>query len=133
MAINFDKAFGIHEQALTLRSLRSQVIASNIANANTPGYKARDFDFHKALKIATSQQASGLKTTHRAHYSGSSAATGGVELQYLEPFQAGTGDDNTVDLPSQQVAFAQNALEYQMSLRFLDGKIKSLRKAIKGE
>jgi flagellar basal-body rod protein FlgB len=132
MTISFDKAFGIHEQALSLRTMRSQVLASNIANANTPGYKARDFDFHKALKVATSQQTSGLKTSHQDHFAGSSGPMG-VQLNYIEPFQAGTGDGNTVDLPSQQVAFAQNALEYQMSLRFLDGKIKSLRKAIKGE
>ena len=132
MAINFDKAFGIHEKALELRTLRSQVLASNIANANTPGFKAQDFDFKKALEAAANNQAMGLSRTHSDHFSGRSNSMG-VDMGYLIPFQNGTGDDNTVDLPSQQVAFAQNALEYQMSLRFLDSKIKGLRKALKGE
>ena len=56
-----------------------------------------------------------------------------VDMKYIMPFQTGTGDGNTVDLPSQQVAFSENAMEYQMSLRFLDGKIKGLLSALKGE
>ena len=126
MAINFDKAFGIHEKALELRTVRSQILASNIANANTPGYKARDFDFQKALKAATFEQAAGLRRTHESHFSGHSGPAG-VDMSYVVPFQTGTGDGNSVDMPSQQMAFAQNALEYQMSLRFLDGKIKGQR------
>ncbi|MCP3675749.1 MAG: flagellar basal body rod protein FlgB [Gammaproteobacteria bacterium] len=132
MAISFDNAFGPHEQALLLRAQRSEVLASNIANVNTPGYKARDFDFHSALKVATSQQASGISRTHSSHFSSTSAGAP-VQLEYITPFQTGTGDGNTVDLPSQQVAFAENAMEYQMSLRFLDGKLKGLMSAIKGE
>lgn len=134
MTINFDRAFGVHEKALLLRTKRSEVLASNIANANTPGYKARDFDFHKALKVATHQQTSGLQRTHSSHLGGAGSSSElPVQLQYIRPFQADTGDGNTVDLPSQQTAFAQNAMEYQMSLRFLDGKIKGLLSAIKGE
>ncbi len=123
MAIDFNKAFGPHENALLLRARRSEVLASNIANANTPGYKAKDFDFHKALKLATQQQnrLSGAKPDLN------------VQIQYITPFQTGTGDGNTVDLPSQQTAFAENAMEYQMSLRFLNGKLKGLLSAIRGE
>ena len=132
MTINFNNAFGVHEQALHLRAARSEVLASNIANANTPGYKARDFDFHSALKVATHQQMGGIEQTNRMHISGLNSDLP-VQMQYISPFQTGTGDGNTVDLPSQQIAFAENAMEYQMSLRFLDGKIKSLLSAIKGE
>jgi len=132
MTISFDSVFGPHEKALLLRTKRSEILASNIANANTPGYKARDFDFQKALKLATNQQAGHLETTHRSHLSGVSNGLP-VQLQYITPFQTGTGDGNTVDLPSQQTAFAENAMEYQMSLRFLDGKIKGLLTALKGE
>lgn len=132
MAISFTSAFGLHEQALLLKASRSEVLASNIANANTPGFKARDFDFHKALKLATNQQMSGLQRTHSSHFSGSHSEIG-VKLQYITPFQTGTGDGNSVDLPSQQVAFAKNAMEYQMSLRFLSGRIKGMLSAIKGE
>lgn len=134
MAISIDKVMQYHETALLLRSKRSEVLASNIANANTPGYKARDFDFNKALKMAQTQQTSSIRTTHPAHYTGTAANSGlPVSLQYIQPFQTGTGDGNTVDLPSQQTAFAQNALEYQMSMRFLNSKIKGLMTALKGE
>ncbi len=132
MGINFDSAFGVHEQALVLRSKRSEVLASNIANANTPGYKARDFDFHKALKAATSQQTTRLERTNADHFSGSTSGLP-VQLGYLTPFQTGTGDGNTVDIPSQQMAFAKNAMEYQMSFRFMNGKIKGILSAIKGD
>lgn len=123
MAIDFNTAFGPHENALLLRAKRSEVLASNIANANTPGYKAQDFDFQKALKLAT----------HKQNRLSTSKPDLNVELKYIVPFQVGTGDGNTVDLPSQQTAFAENAMEYQMSLRFLDGKIKGLLSAKKGE
>ena len=132
MAINFNNAFGPHAKALELRATRSEVLASNIANANTPGYKARDFDFHKALKLATHEQSGGIERTHQMHFSGTNSDLP-VQLQYITPFQTGTGDGNSVDLPSQQTAFAENAMEYQMSLRFLDGKIKGLLSAIRGE
>lgn len=132
MAMSFNSILGLNENALLLRAKRAEVLASNIANANTPGYKARDFDFHKALKVATSQQAIGISRTHQAHFSGVDS-TLPVQLQYITPFQAGTGDGNSVDLPSQQVAYAENAMEYQMSLRFLNGKIKGLLAAIRGE
>ncbi len=123
MAIDFNTAFGLHENALKLRAKRSEVLASNIANANTPGYKARDFDFHQALKLATHQQ----------NRLSNAKPDLDIQLKYITPFQTGTGDGNTVDLPSQQTAFAENAMEYQMSLRFLSGKIKGLLTAIKGE
>ncbi|PCJ50646.1 MAG: flagellar basal body rod protein FlgB [Gammaproteobacteria bacterium] len=132
MAMSFNSILGLNENALLLRAKRAEILASNIANANTPGFKARDFDFHKALKVATSQQTSGLSRTHQSHFSGVDSNLP-VRLQYINPFQAGTGDGNSVDLPSQQVAFAENAMEYQMSLRFLNGKIKGLLSAIKGE
>ncbi|NNJ71659.1 MAG: flagellar basal body rod protein FlgB [Enterobacterales bacterium] len=132
MSISIDQVTQYHETALLLRSKRSEIIASNIANANTPGYKARDIDFKEAMRIASSQQSSGLKTTHSAHYSSSEGTPPGT-LKYVQPFQTGTGDGNTVDLPSQQVAFGQNALEYQMSLRFLSSKFKGMMTALKGE
>jgi 5-methylthioadenosine/S-adenosylhomocysteine deaminase len=87
---------------------------------------------HQALKMATSEQTSGLTRTHQSHLSSMDSGIP-VDMKYIVPFQSGTGDGNTVDLPSQQVAFSQNAMEYQMSLRFLDGKIKGLLSALKGE
>ena len=104
---------------------------NNIANANTPGYKAKDFDFSRALQEAQSSQQSSMVKTHQNHFGPSSVSD--VSMKYIVPFQTGTGDGNSVDLPSQQTAFAQNALEYQMSMRFLNSKIKGMLSALKGE
>ena len=131
MAISIDKVMQYHETALLLRSKRSEVLASNIANANTPGYKAKDFDFSRALQEAQSAQQSSMVKTHQNHFGPSGVSD--VSMKYIVPFQTGTGDGNSVDLPSQQTAFAQNALEYQMSMRFLNSKIKDMLSALKGE
>lgn len=131
MGISIDKVMQYHETALLLRSKRSEVLASNIANANTPGYKAKDFDFSRALQEAQSTQQSSMVKTHPNHFGASGVSD--VSMKYIVPFQTGTGDGNTVDLPSQQTAFAQNALEYQMSMRFLNSKIKGMMTALKGE
>ena len=132
MAISIDKVMQYHETALLLRSKRSEVLASNIANANTPGYKAQDFDFSRALQQAQSSQQSSMIKTHPNHY-GASSNSVDVSMQYIVPFQTGTGDGNTVDLPSMQTEFAKNAMEYQMSMRFLNSKIKGMMTALKGE
>lgn len=132
MAINFDKAFGIHETALTLRSKRAEVLANNLANADTPNFKARDIDFSQALRQAQSNQVSDLRRTHVAHLD-SQAGAEIPGLSYRIPFQPDTGDGNSVDTQVEQAKFAENAMQYQTSLRFLDGKIKGLLRAIKGE
>ncbi|HGX94204.1 MAG TPA: flagellar basal body rod protein FlgB [Candidatus Tenderia sp.] len=142
MGISLDKAFGIHEAALRLRAERTQVLANNIANADTPGYKARDIDFKSALSNAMQKDgATSLKTTDPAHISsgsgsgsssGSGVAGGQVELMYREPNQPAL-DGNTVESHVEQAEFARNALEYQASLKFLEGRSKGLIKALKGE
>ena len=132
MGISIDKVMQYHETALLLRTKRSEVLAANIANANTPGYKAQDFDFSRALKEAVSSQQTSMIKTHPDHY-GASSNSVNASMQYIVPFQTGTGDGNTVDLPSMQTAFAQNAMEYQMSLRFLNSKIKGMMTALKGQ
>lgn len=127
-----DKAFGIHEQALKLRAERSEVIASNLANAETPGYKSRDFDFHAVLKNEVQvRQPVHLSATNQKHIQGQGSVGPGFEMQYRIPHQASL-DGNTVEAESEQVEFGSNALSYQASLRFLDGRIKGLLTAIKG-
>ena len=132
MSINFSKAFGIHEQALTLRAQRAEVLANNLANADTPNFKARDIDFKRALEQAGAVGQSGLKRTNPMHFDGllSLQIPG---LAYRIPMQPDTGDGNSVDAQIEQTKFAENALQYQTSLRILDGKIKGLLTAIKGE
>lgn len=134
MAIDFNKAFGVHETALELRAERANLLANNLANADTPNYKARDFDFNTALKQAMSNQqmAGSLTRTHESHLD-SNQLDPVKQLQYRLPMQPDTGDGNSVDMQAEQARFAQNAVEYQATLRFLDGKIKGLMTAIKGE
>jgi flagellar basal-body rod protein FlgB len=132
MAINFDKAFGIHETALNLRGQRAEVLAKNLANADTPNYKARDIDFAKAMNLAKSNQASGLDRTHVKHMD-SRIGSEIPGLSYRIPMQPDTGDGNSVESQIEQTKFAENAMQYQASLRFLNGKIKGLMSAIKGE
>ncbi len=134
MTISFAKALGIHEQALYLRERRSQVLAGNIANADTPGFQARDIDFKQALQRAKAGGESGavrLTRSHRAHLPGAPAlATDGV-LKYRNPYQPSL-DGNTVELHTEQAAYADNAVRYQASLRFLGGRISGLKTALTG-
>ena len=130
MAISFDKAFGIHPQALAVRAQRAEVIASNIANADTPGYKARGMDFHQALAQATQKQQSGMTRTHEKHFDIRMELNNSV--QYRIPTQADTGDGNTVDAQVERNLYLENSMQYQASLQFLTGRIKGLKKAITG-
>jgi len=132
MAISFDKAFGLHEVALNLKAQRAEVIASNLANADTPNFKARDIDFEQALKLVNSQRASKLSRTHESHID-SRIGTEIPGLSYRIPYQPDTGDGNSVEAQIEQTKFAENAMQYQASLTFLNSKIKGLMRAIKGE
>ncbi|MBE0367370.1 flagellar basal body rod protein FlgB [Pseudoalteromonas sp. MMG013] len=134
MAISFDKALGVHPQTIAIRSQRAEILASNIANADTPGYKAKDIDFARAFKAAKSNQQSGntMLRTNDKHLSGGTKLNSGVEL-FRNPNQTDTGDGNSVDIQVERNLYVQNALEYQASLQFLTGKFKGLKKALGGQ
>jgi flagellar basal-body rod protein FlgB len=123
-------AFSQHEQALKFRALRNQVLSSNIANADTPNYKARDLSFKDALNTA-SQKTLGMTRTSDLHKQAWGHTTVGAKTMYRVPHQP-TLDGNTVEMDVEQAAFAENALQYRASLAFLDGKIRTLRFALKG-
>lgn len=108
-------------QALTLRSERQRMLASNIANADTPGYVARDFDFARALKDATASQATATSA---------SAVRGEAVLRYSAPSQTNL-DSNSVDMDRERAAIAENALKYDAALRFISGQIRTLQDAMK--
>ncbi|GGZ12019.1 flagellar basal body rod protein FlgB [Shewanella fodinae] len=132
MAISFDKALGIHQYTLGIRAQRAEVLSSNIANADTPNYKARDVDFNAALQNAVGkQQSMQMAATAENHFDMKSLVQENVKFRI--PNQPDTGDGNTVDMQEEQQAFMQNALEYQMSLGFLDGKFSGMKKAIRGD
>lgn len=134
MAISFQSALGIHEQALHLRVQRSQVLASNLANADTPNYKARDIDFQSVLQAQNAGVSTGMRTTHSRHMGGlgSSSMTGfSAETLYRVPQQPSL-DGNTVEEQIEMAEFAKNTLDFQASLRFLNGKFSSMKDALSG-
>jgi flagellar basal-body rod protein FlgB len=131
MPISFDSALGNHDKTLLVRSRRAELLASNIANGDTPGYKARDIDFKTAFANVQAQAGQGLKLTHEDHIQLSSQLAG-MDVLYRIPNQSSL-DGNTVDSQLEKSAFAENALRYQASLTFLDRKFKGLIAALKGE
>lgn len=115
-----ERLFGIHGAALTLRSERMGVIASNIANAATPGYKARDIDFNAALDA------------RMARANGATSANPEAGMVWRNPTMPSL-DGNTVELNREQVAFAENAVAYSATLSFVQGKVNTITRALKGE
>lgn len=133
MSISFSKALGVHEQALVLRTQRTALLANNIANASTPGYKARDIDFQAMLSEASASNTRNVDmlTTNARHIGVSSLSTQ-TDALYRVPTQASL-DGNTVDEQIENAAFARNAIEHQASFQFLNSKFTGLMKALRGE
>ncbi|MCP4324840.1 MAG: flagellar basal body rod protein FlgB [Alteromonadales bacterium] len=130
MAIGFDKGFQLHSQGMLIRSERAEVIASNIANADTPGYKAKGLDFKQALAQATTNQQVGMSRTNDKHFDVRTELNNSVDFRV--PNQPDTGDGNTVDVQVERNLYLKNSLEYQASVQFLNGKIKAMKKVISG-
>ncbi|MBK1673454.1 flagellar basal body rod protein FlgB [Ectothiorhodospira shaposhnikovii] len=132
MPLSIDRAIGIHGDALQVRSKRLELLASNIANSDTPNYKARDLDFRQVLSRAHQPDALGLRLTHAAHIPDDASKQGMGDPLYRVPSQPSL-DGNTVDPQLEQAAFAENTVQYQASLDFLGKKFSGLRTALKGE
>jgi|TARA_Y100000310_G_scaffold95435_1_gene93251 flagellar basal-body rod protein FlgB len=130
MAISFDSALGLHPGALALKARRAEILANNIINSDTPGFKSRDFDFHSLL-LGMTQKHLDLKQTHPQHAGGSAAGPDG-DLHYRVPLQPAI-DGNTVDAQFEQAAFTRNALQFQTTMTFLNGRFRGLMAAIRGE
>ena len=134
MPLNFEKVLGVHEPALHMQSRRAQLLAANIANADTPGFKARDIDFRAALQQVQktgSGHMSQMLTTNKRHLAPTDEM-GSDEILYRQPFQASL-DGNTVESHVETAAFTENSMRYLMSLRFISGKFKTLNMAIRGQ
>lgn len=126
---NIDPLFGLHAQSLAVQRQRMEVLAANIANADTPHYQARDIDFAKVL--ASQQQAAQGAAAGQPEAATASTASSTPPLVYRVPLQP-TVDGNTVDEQVEQGAFADAAMHYQASLSFLNGEVKGLLTAITG-
>jgi flagellar basal-body rod protein FlgB len=143
MLNQLSSTFDFQSEALKLRSERQQVLASNIANADTPNYQARDFDFKAALSSATHQLQNvasavpaAMAKSAAGHMAGATLSTlslsGTPELQYRTPAQ-GALDANTVDMDVERANFADNSIRYEAALRFLNGHIKTMNLAVNGQ
>jgi flagellar basal-body rod protein FlgB len=136
MPIDINRALGIHAQALLLRARRAEVLAGNLANADTPNFKARDIDFRSALQAAQNQSSAAIPSSQSTHHGHipltSNTALANEELLYRQPLQASI-DGNTVDTQKEHAEFMDNAVRYQASLSFLSGRLRSLLAAIRGE
>lgn len=120
-------ALDFHGQALVLRAERQRVIAGNIANADTPGYQARDFDFASALRAATGAGAAGQGIAAGVMQPGGRVQP---QLRYAVPAQTNL-DGNTVDMDRERGAFVDNAVKYEATLRFVNGSVRSMLDAMK--
>ncbi|WP_144641633.1 flagellar basal body rod protein FlgB [Bordetella genomosp. 13] len=125
--------FRFFQQSISLRAQRQEVLSSNIANADTPNYKARDFDFKTAMENAMGERMrlpdTQLALTSPRHIPAQALTPPSVEMQYRLPYQASL-DGNTVDMDNERVRFADNTLHYQSSLQILSGRIRSMMMAI---
>ena len=128
-SINFDNALGVHPNAMLLRGKRAEILANNLANSDTPGFKARDINFQAMLAKET-QTGMAMTSTNSAHISSRSSQSN--ELLFRNPSQPSI-DGNTVDTQLEQTIFSRNAMDYNSSFEFLNGKFKGLKSAIRGE
>lgn len=124
MIARLTESFDFHSQALMLRAERQRLIASNIANADTPGYQARDFDFAAALRVASGN---GKGIAADVMQAGGHLAPA---LRYAVPSQTSL-DSNTVDMDRERSAFADNAVKYESTLRFINGSVRTMLDAMK--
>lgn len=128
----FDKIFGIHEQALLVHGQRLSVLANNLANADTPNFKARDIDFAAVLGGTGGEAPLPVMITNAGHLALTDGGLPAGELMYRNPYQASL-DGNTVEMPVEQAAFSENNVRYQASLTFINNQISLMQFAIAGQ
>lgn len=135
MQNQLDALLGFHQDALRIRGKRQELIAANIANADTPNYKARDIDFNTAMKSAMTgitQTAFNTEKTSEMHMDGtpSSAPSGTPGEALFRPIIQGSVDGNTVDMDVERNQFAENAIRYEASLTMINSKLKQMLTAL---
>lgn len=130
MSISFEKIFGVHTTALTMREKRTEVLASNLANADTPGYKAKDLEFASVLKGAQNKGLN-MEASNSQHISSGQSGFSDKTL-YRIPNQSSL-DGNTVESHIEQGKYMENAVRYQASLNFINGNISAIMTALRGD
>ncbi|MDG1580358.1 flagellar basal body rod protein FlgB [Pseudomonas sp. GOM6] len=135
MSISFDRALGIHEEALAFRAQRAEVLANNIANADTPHYKARDLDFSAVLAEQNEKQSGkqfSMSRTDSQHIAADGIQLADPALRFRTPFHPSI-DQNSVDMQQEQANYAENAVQFQASFTLLNSKFKGLVNALRGD
>ena len=133
-----ESIFGIHEQALQIRTKRAELLANNLANADTPNFKAKDIDFRKAMQDASGEMKSPyqseMKKTNPGHIDGDSNGFSSTSqyLMYRQSTQPSL-DGNTVETHIEKAQFMENAMQQEATLEFINGKISGIRGALRGE
>lgn len=126
----FDKDLDLHERALRLRGQRMEVLSANIANADTPGFKARDIDFRAVINQVKNHEMRATQDRHFPRELGLSPEQ--AQMKYRIPFNT-SFDGNTVELSMEQAKFGKASGDFQATLTFLENRVSSIRKALKGE
>ena len=124
-----NNAFGIHERAISVRNRRVELVSQNIANADTPNYKARDLDFKKMIAGVEGVKVS---STNARHYEVAHLENSPDGLKFRVPFNSAT-DGNTVEMSVEQAQYSKATADYQATLMFLESRISGIRKALRGE
>ncbi|ANQ85903.1 flagellar basal body rod protein FlgB [Azoarcus olearius] len=133
MKTQLDQQLQFHQTALNLQAHRQQLLASNIANADTPHYKARDIDFREALQGALGKQSNlALATTQSRHIAGGGGDVLEGATKYRTELQSAV-DGNTVNMDVERAAFAENAIHYEASITFINGLLRGMQTAISGQ
>ena len=132
--LNLNQTLDFHAQALALRSERQRLLASNIANADTPGYVARDMKFAEALQQATGSMPAArvLAVSQPGHIATAASGGPGSALLYATASQNSL-DRNSVDMDRERASFADNSVRYEATLRFINGHVRMLASAITGQ
>jgi flagellar basal-body rod protein FlgB len=126
----FSNALGVHEKALGLRNERMEVLARNIANADTPHFKARELDFKTVM--ANVQSTEKMSNTHQSHFAFSDEVMNDDGMRYRVPFNTSM-DGNTVEMSVEQSKYGKAAADYQATLSFLESKVSGIRKSLRGD
>jgi flagellar basal-body rod protein FlgB len=128
-ALGFKNSLGIYPQALQLRAARAEVLANNLANSDTPNFKARDFNF-QAMLDTESQRSLKMNVTDTSHQRGT--VNTDTDLLFRNPYQPSI-DGNTVDSQMEQSFYTENALRYNSSFEFLNSSFKGLKNALSSQ
>ena len=133
MISKLDKELNFHHQALSLRAARQELLSSNVANADTPNFKAKDIDFasvlHEKLSLTTNLNKVGLNTTSSMHINSAAQGVFGDNILYRVPLQP-SADGNTVDMDMERTRFADNAIKYDTSITFINTEFRNLAMAM---